>query len=256
MPGNKRLFGGSVTTRDLHPRKLHRYPASSLTTTDQPLRKMKPSLYLLPATLLAATFSLTAHADPRINIDLGLRLGPPPPIVVHEEPPRPVVVVEKERRDAQPGPDYVWVSGHNTYRDGRWVWVGGAWARPPQPGAVYVEGRWDRGTRNWVDAHWEVAERHEFGDRHDDRDHDRWDHRGPGGVDIVVEAPPPPRHEHRDHRPGPDYVWIDGYWAWHGGHHEWVAGRWDRPPHGHHEWVAPRWEHRGKGYVFIEGSWR
>ena len=210
---------------------------------------MKPTLPLLSATLLVATFALPAHADPRINIDLGLRLGPPPPIVVREAPPAPVVVVERERRDPSPGSDYIWVSGHNTYRDGRWVWVSGAWARPPQRDAVYVEGRWDEHSRNWVESHWEV-----HGDRHDDRD--RFDRHGPGGVELIVEAPPPPRHERHEHRPGPDFVWIDGYWAWHGGHHEWVAGRWDRPPHGRREWVAPRWEHRGNGYVFIDGSWR
>ena len=225
---------------------------------------MKSTLYLLPATLLAATVSLVAHAENRINIDLGLRLGPPPPIVVREAPPRPVVVVENERRDRQPGPDYVWVSGHNTYRDGRWVWVGGTWARPPQPDAIYVEGRWDERSRSWVESHWEVADRH--GDRHDDqdrnrdrdrdRDRERWDHRGPGGVDLVVEAPPPPRREHRDRRPGDDFVWVDGYWAYRGRHHEWVPGRWERPPHGRHEWVASRWERRNNGYVFIEGSWR
>jgi hypothetical protein len=52
------------------------------------------------------------------------------------------------------------------------------------------------------------------------------------------------------------FVWIDGYWAWHGGRHVWIGGRWDRPPHGRRHWVAPRWEHRGHGYIFIEGCWR
>ena len=208
-------------------------------------KAMKPALFLVPVACCAALLALTARAETHINVDLGLRLGPPPPIVVREAPPRPIVV--EEHRYESPGPDYVWVSGHHTWRDGRWVWVSGTWARPPQPGAIYVEGRWDERPRNWTESHWEVVA------RSDDRD--RWDRRGPSGVELVVEAPPPPRHEHRDHRPGPDYLWIDGYWAWHGRHHEWVAGRWERPPQGRREWVAPRWEHRENGYVFIEGSW-
>ena len=223
------------------------------------MKAMKPTLFALPTALLAATLALTARAETHVNIDLGLRLGPPPPIVVREAPPRPVIV---ERQYAAPGEGYVWVAGHNTWRDGRWVWVGGTWARPPQPGAMYVEGRWDEHSRNWTESHWEVVEhRDDHRDRHDDRGDrhdDRWDreHRGPGGVELIVQAPPPPRHEHRDHRPGDDFVWIDGYWAWRGNHHEWVAGRWERPPHGHREWIAPRWEHRGGSYVFIEGTWR
>ena len=198
---------------------------------------MKTTLYMLPTALLAATLALTARADTRVNIDLGLRLGPPPPIVVREAPPQPIVEVQTR----SPGAGYMWVPGRHTWRDGRWVWVSGGWVMPPQPGAVYVEGRWDGGSRNWVEGHWEVTGA---------------PGPGPFGAELIVEAPPPPRHEHRSHAPGPDYVWIDGYWGWHGHRHEWVEGRWERPPHGRREWVAPRWEHRGNGYVFIEGSWR
>lgn len=209
---------------------------------------MKTKLFVLPATLLAATLVLTARAETHVNIDLGLRLGPPAPILVREAPPRPIIV-EHERRIATPGPDYIWVEGHNSWRDGRWVWVGGTWARPPQRDAIYVEGRWDERSRNWVESHWEVVARPNPPPRWDDR-------RGPPGVELIVEAPPAPRREFRGHRPAPEYVWIDGYWAWRGGHHEWVAGRWGMPPHGRNYWQAPRWEHRGNSYVFIEGSWR
>lgn len=198
---------------------------------------MNKTLFILPTALLAATLALTARADPRINIDLGLHLGPPSPVIVREAPPRPIVEVQTR----SPGSGYVWVPGRHTWRNGRWEWVGGGWVMPPQPGAIYVEGRWDEHSRNWTEGHWEVTG-------------------GPGpgpiGAELIVEAPPPPRHEHRGHAPGPDYVWIDGYWGWHGRRHEWVEGRWERPPHGRREWVAPRWEHRGNGYVFIEGSWR
>jgi len=56
--------------------------------------------------------------------------------------------------------------------------------------------------------------------------------------------------------PGPDFVWVGGYWGWSGGRHSWMAGHWERPPHVRAEWVQPRWEHRGRGYVFVRGFWR
>jgi hypothetical protein len=76
-------------------------------------------------------------------------------------------------------------------------------------------------------------------------------------LSIVLEAPPPPRHEvvvERE-RPSRDHVWVNGYWINRRGHHEWVAGRWEVPPRGRTVWIEPRWEKRGRGYVFVEGYW-
>ena len=244
----------------------------------------KISLTLVACGALA--FGLAAHAENRVSIDLGLRLGPPPPIVVHRAPPRPVV----EHMSVSPGPDYVWVAGHHAWRGNDWVWVQGSWERPPQRGAVWVESRWDDRNQNWVDGYWNVERRddrdfrdqaererrdrerenrdrmererrdREERDRHeremrDRADRDRMEHNDHHDNVVVVEAPPPPRHEVRMERPAPDYVWVDGYWAWRGRHHEWVPGRWERPPHSHATWIAPRWEHRNGSYVFIEGTW-
>jgi hypothetical protein len=79
----------------------------------------------------------------------------------------------------------------------------------------------------------------------------------PAGTDevAVADAPPPLQPEVRETQPGPDYVWIGGYWNWHGGRHEWVRGKWERPPQGRREWVPPRWEHRDRGYVLVQGRW-
>ena len=76
-------------------------------------------------------------------------------------------------------------------------------------------------------------------------------------VNLVLEAPPPPRHEvivERE-RPSRDHVWVAGYWANRHGQHEWIAGHWEIPPRGRTVWVEPRWEKRDRGYVFIEGYW-
>lgn len=78
------------------------------------------------------------------------------------------------------------------------------------------------------------------------------------GVDMYAADPPPlAQSEVMVESPGPDYVWVAGYWAWRPGDtpHTWVKGHWERPPHPHATWVQPRWERHGKGYLFIRGSW-
>ena len=214
---------------------------------------MKTALSYIAAPLCAAALALTAQAETHVGIDLGLRIGVPPPIVVREAPPRPVV----ERVVVSPGPGYVLVAGHHTWRDNRWVWVSGTWVQPPQSGAVYVEGRWDERNRNWVESHWEVSSREsDRGPEHgSDRDHSDYSRRSDSDQ-FFSEAPPPPRHENMSARPSRRHVWIEGYWIGRGHRHEWVSGHWELPPRDHARWNAPRWEHRGSSYVFIEGNWR
>jgi WXXGXW repeat (2 copies) len=52
-------------------------------------------------------------------------------------------------------------------------------------------------------------------------------------------------------RPGPDYVWVAGYWYPVRGHYVWHDGYWTRPPNRNARWIAPRWE-RGQ---FYDGYW-
>ncbi len=76
------------------------------------------------------------------------------------------------------------------------------------------------------------------------------------GVDL---APPPPPREVviERNRPGPDYVWIGGYWDGAPGHYVWRAGRWDHPPHPHAVWSPPRWDRDRDGhYHQVRGEWR
>ncbi len=73
---------------------------------------------------------------------------------------------------------------------------------------------------------------------------------------YVESEPPPPQTEVVVASPGPDFVWVGGYWGFNAGRREWVRGTWQRPPHPHATWVAPRWEHHGRGYVFVRGTWR
>lgn len=71
-------------------------------------------------------------------------------------------------------------------------------------------------------------------------------------VGIQIGAPPPPRVlAVIPPTPGPDFVWVEGYWYPVGHHYRWHAGYWTRPPYPGARWVAPR--HDGEHY--FAGYW-
>jgi len=80
---------------------------------------------------------------------------------------------------------------------------------------------------------------------------------GPGErVVYVREAPPRPRVEVILVRPGPRYVWVDGYWAYRRNNYVWAPGRWVLPPRHGAVWVGHTW-HRAKGGWYVTGGhWR
>jgi len=72
---------------------------------------------------------------------------------------------------------------------------------------------------------------------------------------TAEETPPPPRPEADiDPAPGPEYVWIGGYWARQGPVWRWVDGRWVMRPGA--EWVPEHWECRPGGAVRVSGFWK
>jgi len=67
---------------------------------------------------------------------------------------RPVVPVVA--RVERPSPRHVWIDEEWEPRGGAYVFVGGHWAEPPRPHAMWVPGHW-RATRRgdmWVPGHW------------------------------------------------------------------------------------------------------
>jgi YXWGXW repeat-containing protein len=75
---------------------------------------------------------------------------------------------------------------------------------------------------------------------------------GQVSVGIRIGAPPPPRVVRvLPSRPGPEYVWVDGYWYPVGGRYRWHDGYWTRPPYAGARWVGPRHD----GSQFYEGFW-
>jgi len=48
-----------------------------------------------------------------------------------------------------PGPGYVWTEGFYDLRGRSWVWVPGAWRRPPRAGRIWVAPVWARAGTGW-----------------------------------------------------------------------------------------------------------
>ena len=43
------------------------------------------------------------------------------------------------------------------------------------------------------------------------------------GIDVDIDIAPPALRAEVVPAPRPGYVWINGYWEWRGGKHEWVV---------------------------------
>jgi len=67
----------------------------------------------------------------------------------------------------------------------------------------------------------------------------------------IGPPPPPPVVRVIPRRPGPNYIWINGYWYPHGNRYKWRNGYWDRQPYPGARWVAPRYDRQ----VYMEGYW-
>jgi hypothetical protein len=75
---------------------------------------------------------------------------------------------------------------------------------------------------------------------------------GQVSLGIQIGPPPPPRVMRiQPPRPGPDYIWVDGYWYPVGRHYRWHAGYWSRPVYPGARWIGPRYE----GNRYLNGYW-
>ncbi|SRR5258708_9255152 len=79
-----------------------------------------------------------AEARTRIFVNIG-----PPPLVV-------------EQPYAAPSVGYVWQPGYHYWSGNGYVWVHGAWARPPYRRSHWTSGRWayERRGYYWMPGHW------------------------------------------------------------------------------------------------------
>lgn len=71
------------------------------------------------------------------------------------------------------------------------------------------------------------------------------------GVPYYAPPPPPPMMYYTPPCPGPDYMWVPGYYYPRGGRYAWRGGYWTRPPFAGAFWVEPRYDdHR-----YYSGYW-
>lgn len=122
---------------------------------------------------VALVGAMTSPSFAATYFDLDINVGPP-----------------AARYEAVPvaRPGYVWAPGHWEWDRGRHIWVGGMWVAE-RPGYRWVSAKWihhgnrwgyTRGT--WVaDPHWD--HNRDWHERHEDRDHDDWDHGNHRGWD-------------------------------------------------------------------------
>lgn len=76
-------------------------------------------------------------------------------------------------------------------------------------------------------------------------------------VDLVYaeRRPPPERVEYIGVAPGPDFVWVAGYWQWRGNDYRWVHGRWVPLERGYRRWVPGHWNHKRGRWYWVDGRW-
>ena len=71
-------------------------------------------------------------------------------------------------------------------------------------------------------------------------------------IGIEIGAPPPPRVIRvQPPPPGPEFIWIPGYWYPVANRYVWHVGYWTRPPYAGAVWVVPRHD----GERFFGGYW-
>jgi hypothetical protein len=119
----------------------------------------------LNAKWLCSIFVASALAVPafsQIQVYIG---APPPPIRYEARPPIPAE-------------GYAWVDGYWGIRGNHYVWVPGAWQRPPYAGAYWTHPHYDHYEQGWQvhEGHWDHddhRDHHDYGhDDHHGHDHD------------------------------------------------------------------------------------
>ncbi len=245
-------------------------------------------LLLIPAAL---AFFAPSRADAYVGFRLNLAVPLfypsygyyyPQPVYAHPVAYSAPLRAEGEQITPAPGPGYVWIAGHWSNNAQRWVWLAGHWELPPSPSAVWVAGHWAQANGGWlwINDTWTVG-----GAAAPDApplapsspavgpaQPPAPPAQPPGTAVVPVPSTPPPAPEMADGTvveneppapvaeyvpvsPYPDYVWIGGYWGWHGGWY-WTAGRFAPRPHHGAVWLSGGWVHAGRGWAWHGGHWR
>ncbi len=174
-------------------------------------------------------------------------------------PPAPIV----ENQPPSPGANYTWVGGYWSWNGTQYGWTAGHWEQTPAVAQSWEAPAWERQGQGYRfrPGHWRgrngaavqttptTAVGVPVG-------------MAPSAVaqqaptTVYVNTPPPqPIAEAQPPSPGPNFVWISGFWSWNGTQHVWTAGRWEQPPAATQAWQPPAWEREAQGYRFRPGRW-
>jgi hypothetical protein len=105
---------------------------------------MKHALRFAARAGLAVALAAVALPASAQGVYGGNAINVGPPALVREQiPPRP-------------GRGYVWQAGYWRWNGGRYVWVRGAYVRPPYASAAWIPGHWAHTRYGWVwrRGHW------------------------------------------------------------------------------------------------------
>lgn len=72
---------------------------------------------------------------------------------------------------------------------------------------------------------------------------------------VVEQAPPAEKVETITVSPGPNYIWLKGYWKWENSRWAWSNGHWAIRPHASAVWHPGHWDAKEHGWVWVEGHW-
>ena len=121
---------------------------------------MNKKLLFKPVMVIAGTALMATGCV--VREEVRYRNPPPPAVVVQPGPVYGEVYVDSEppplREEVitvSPDPAFVWIGG-GWFWEGRWVWHGGRWGRPPRIGAVWIGPHhvYRGGRHVWVRGHW------------------------------------------------------------------------------------------------------
>jgi hypothetical protein len=174
--------------------------------------------------------------DPNIPLHESV-VGAPPTAPDYAAPVAPPEQPVAEDQPPQPDPADTWVPGYWWWSPplARYVWVGGAWRRPP-PDVAWSPGTWTpvEGRFVWSPGYW-----------------------GPPHAPLVSidVAPPAFQVEVAPPAPAVGFAWTPGYYAYRNSAYVWVGGSWLRPPAVGLGWVEPRYVSVGARFAFLPGRW-
>jgi hypothetical protein len=158
---------------------------------------------------------------------------------------KPPANIEEMPPEEKPEGDVVWIAGYWSWDDDRndYLWVSGCWRTKP-PGKEWVPGYWrEQGERwQWVAGFWANSQPPQATQQVSNP------------VTYYPQPPAPPAVAPPPPQPGPDMVYVPGYWVWQGDRYVWRAGFW-RPIREGYVWVPAHYRWTPFGYVFVEGYW-